>query len=145
MFRDLDMELPHVGDANRLECSGHNDVCCSARQWSTHEKNQTKMVCALSLLVAEKKGLTPNSLADGAEPRWLSFTGEVGGRWSGETRSFLNQLAKARARSESILMRKRLEQVWRLRWASMLSCVAVRGATPPSHEVDREFRYTGLA
>ena len=41
-----------------------------------------------------------------------------------ETRSFLSQLAKARARSESILIRKRVEQAWRLQWASMLSCVA---------------------
>ena len=48
------------------------------------------------------------------------LAGEVGGRWSGETRSFLNQVAK------SILTRKRVEQAWRLRWASMLSCVAAR-------------------
>ena len=35
------------------------------------EELQTKMECALLQLVAEKKGPTPNWLADGAEPRWL--------------------------------------------------------------------------
>ena len=35
---------------------------------------------------------------------------EVGGRWSDETRSFLSQLAGAKARGETSLMRRRAEQ-----------------------------------
>ena len=35
---------------------------------------------------------------------------EVGGPWSGETRGFLSQQARARAREETPLMRRRAEQ-----------------------------------
>ena len=51
---------------------------------------------------------------------------EVGGRWSQEARSFVQLLAEARARSEPLLTRRRMEQVWRLRWFSILSCAAAR-------------------
>ena len=67
---------------------------------------------------------------------------EVGGRWSSKTRSFLSKLAHDRARSERFLMRKRVEQVWRLRWGSLLSCAAARAVAmslldlPSSRESD---------
>ena len=48
------------------------------------------------------------------------------GRWSEETRVFLSLLAKARARSETPVMRRRVEQAWRLRWGAMLACTAAR-------------------
>ena len=86
---------------------------------------------------------------------------EVGGRWSSETQAFITQLARAKARSESQLMRRRAEQAWRLRWGSILACAAARavastmlelpgsrgsdGDTPPPHEVEREWRFAGLA
>ena len=35
-------------------------------------------------------------------------------------------LAEARTRSEPLLMRRRMEQAWRLRWFSILSCAAAR-------------------
>ena len=79
---------------------------------------------------------------------------EVGGRMSTEMRSFLTQLAKARARQETPLMRKRAEQAWRMRWGAILSCTTARavasfllnvqsavgadGDTPPTHEVERD-------
>ena len=85
---------------------------------------------------------------------------EVGGRWSSETRSFLSRLAHDRARSERSLMRKRVEQAWRLRWGSLLSCAAARavamslldlpgsrgsdGTCPLPHDVERDFRHAGL-
>ena len=85
---------------------------------------------------------------------------EVGGRWSTETRSFLSQLAQAIARGEPHLMRRRMEQAWRLRWGSMLSCAAARavatsllelpgarggdGETPTFADVEQESRYAGL-
>ena len=73
-------------------------------------------------------------------------------RWgaggSPETQSFLSQLASAKARAESPLMR-----AWRFRWGALLSCSAARavamsllewqgtrgadGTCPPSHEVER--------
>ena len=51
---------------------------------------------------------------------------EVGGGWSPETQSFLSQLASARARAESPLMRRRAEQAWRFWWGALLSCSAAR-------------------
>ena len=56
----------------------------------------------------------------------LVVAGEVGGRWSAETSTFLRLLAAARARSETQVLRKRAEQVWRLRWSTMLACTAAR-------------------
>ena len=49
---------------------------------------------------------------------------EVGGRWSDETRGFLRQLARARAREEIPLIRA--EQAWRLRWGAMFACAAAK-------------------
>ena len=51
---------------------------------------------------------------------------EVGGRWSDD---FLSQLARAEARGETSLMRRRAEQAWRLRWGSILSCTVARAVT----------------
>ena len=54
------------------------------------------------------------------------FCVEVGGRWSQEARTFVQLLAEACARSEPLLTRRRMEQVWRLRWFSILSRAAAR-------------------
>ena len=72
----------------------------------------------------------------------------------------LSKLAHDRARSERFLMRKRVEQAWRLRWGSFLSCAAARavamslldlpgsrgsdGTCPLPHDVERDFRHAGL-
>ena len=56
----------------------------------------------------------------------MVLAGEVGGRWSEETATFLRLLAAARARSESALLRRRAEQAWRMRWGGMLACAAAR-------------------
>ena len=85
---------------------------------------------------------------------------EVGGRMSMETTSFLSQLAKARSRQETALMRRRVEQAWRMRWGAILACATARavatsslnlctahgadGNTPPVHEVEGDHRYAGL-
>ena len=77
-----------------------------------------------------------------------------------ETRSFLSQLAKARARQEIPLMRKRAEQAWRMRWGAILPCTSARavassllnvqspvgadGDTLSTHEVERDYRCSGF-
>ena len=86
--------------------------------------------------------------------------GEVAGRWSDETRRFIGLVARAGARIETKLMRRRVEQAWRLRWWTMLSCAAARafaasllgmrcsrgsdGVSPPSDVVVRDNHYAGL-
>ena len=58
--------------------------------------------------------------------RLVVLAGEVGGRWSEESRKFLNQLAEAKARREPRHLRSRARQVWRHRWASLLACSAAK-------------------
>ena len=86
---------------------------------------------------------------------------EVGGRWSSEATEFVSLLAKARARSEHVLVRRRMEQAWRLRWTGLLACAAARsfaasllglhggrgadGFAPRSHEVECDHRFAGLS
>ena len=85
---------------------------------------------------------------------------EVGGRSSPATQHFISGLARARARCEGLLLRRR-EQARRLRWGALLSCTAARavadtflelpgsvgadGTIPASHEVERDFVFAGLA
>ena len=84
----------------------------------------------------------------------------VGGRWSEEAWTSVQLLAQARARSEPPLTRRRMEQAWRLRWYSVISCAAGRafaasllelrgghgacGQVPPACEVEREQHHAGL-
>ena len=84
---------------------------------------------------------------------------ETGGRWSKDARTFVQLLARARARSEPRLIQRRVEQAWRLRLYSILSCAAARalagsllelkgargvdGQVPQSHDVEREFCNAG--
>ena len=83
-----------------------------------------------------------------------------GGRWSQEACTSVQLLAQARARSEPPLTSRRMEQAWRLRWYSVISCAAGRafaasllelcgghgacGQVPPACEVEREQRHAGL-
>ena len=54
-------------------------------------------------------------------------SGSGGGvRSQQEARTFVQLLAEARTRSEPFLMLRRMEQAWRLRWFSILSCAAAR-------------------
>ena len=109
-----------------------------------------------------RSGLTLNWLAlDGARARLVVLALEVGGRWSPEATDFVSQLAKAKARSEPFLVRRRMEQAWRLRWTGLLACAAAwsfaasllglhggRGAdgfAPRSHEVECDHRFVGLS
>ena len=82
---------------------------------------------------------------------------EVDGRWSDESRHFLRQWSKAKARQEPPLMQKRVRHAWLFRWGSMLACTGARalalslleqrggrgadGPTPPNHDVVWEARY----
>ena len=86
---------------------------------------------------------------------------EVGGRWSGETTSFVTQLARAKVRHETAILQKRTEQAWCVRWGAMLSCGVAKavatsllglrcahgfdGDTPSTWDVEGEHRHAGLA
>ena len=167
MLRDLDMVLPNAADGRRLEVVADGLPLFGGAQLAV----DTTLVCALrrdgnpTRNAADEDGVAlrrarhrkertyPELVGRRARARLVVIAVEVGGRWSEEARSFLSQLAKARARGENKLLRKRAEQAWRLRWGSLLACTAARavamsllelpgargadGATPPSHEVER--------
>ena len=73
----------------------------------------------------KKERAYPELVGPHRRARLVVLAGEVGGR-SDETRSFISLLAKAKSRAEPFLLRRRIEQAWRLRWGAMLSCAAAR-------------------
>ena len=50
----------------------------------------------------------------------------MGGRWSEETRDFLNQLVRGKVRHEPAVLERRVQQAWRMRWQAILSCSAAK-------------------
>ena len=107
-----------------------------------------------------KNALYPELVGRKARARLVVLAGEIGGGWSTETSTFVGLLAKAKARSEPSVMRRRVEQAWRLRWGALLACAFARafaaslldlrtcgadGAIPHAHEVVHDFRFSGLA
>ncbi len=171
MMRDLDFFFPRGADGRRLEVVADGLPLFEGAQLAV----DTTLVCPLhcdgsarpgassrdgALITARRKKerVCPELIGPHGRVRLVVLAGEVGGRWSDETRSFISQLAKAKSRAEPFLLRRRMEQVWRLRWGAILSCAARAfasslldrrtalgsdGATPLSHEVEGDFRHSG--
>ena len=115
---------------------------------------------ALVVARRRKERAYPELVGPRSRAKLVVLAGEVGGRWSEETATFLRLLAVARARSESALMRRRAEQAWRMRWGGMLACAGARafaaslleqrsnvggdGIQPLLSDVLSEFRHAGL-
>ena len=66
-----------------------------------------------------------------------SLEEDVGRRWLDETRSFLSQLDRVKARRETSLMKKRAGQAWRLRRHLILVCAVVRAVATSTLESPR--------
>ena len=101
-----------------LHCDG------TARRHTTHVDG-----AVLEVARRKKEATYPELVAPRARTRLVVWAGEVNGRWSEETRAFLSLLAKATARSETPVMRRRVEQAWRMRWGAILACTAARAFT----------------
>ena len=130
-----------------LHCDG------SAKRGASHNEQ-------FSWLSVARSTETLNLLVVEAGARLVVLAIEVGGKWS-STQRFIYNLAHARAREEGWILRRRAEQAWRLRWGSLLASTAARvvadsllelpsvfgadGDVPPSHEVERDFVFAGLA
>ena len=172
--RDMDLDVP-VGDGRRLEVVVDGLPLHGGAQLAV----DTTLVCALhadgrprrgaaiqdgvALRAARRKKVAtyPELVGPHSRAKLVVLGVEVGGRWSEETRTFLSRLAKARARTELPLMRRRAEQAWRMRWGSMLACAAAKavasslldlldshggdGKTPTTHEVETDHRHAGLS
>ena len=89
-------------------------------------KRRMKMVRCCRLLVSGKREHTQSSWDDAAGLGWSSWPVRLGNVGRSRSGRFLFLLAKAKARSEPPILRKRVEQAWRMRWRSILSCAAAR-------------------
>ena len=138
--RDMDLIMPNANDGRRLEVVVDGLPLFGGRQLAIdttlvgalHADGTARVGAAnrdgVALLAARrrKEATYPELVGSRSRCRLVVLGGEVGGRWSAETRSFLSQLAAAKAREEVPLLQKRAEQAWRWRWASILSCAAAR-------------------
>ena len=168
LVRDLDLALEDPGDARRLEVVVDGLPLHGGSQFAV----DTTLVSALrgdgsaragadrrdgvALIAARrrKERRYPELVGRRARARLVVRAVEVGGRWSSETQNFLSLLAKAKARDQNWLLRRRAEMAWRARWASLLACTVARavassflelpqasgadGETPALHEVERD-------
>ena len=125
--RDLDLLAPNVQDARRLEIvveglplHGGEQLAVDTTLVSAHHCDGTVRhgaahIDGAALVVARRR-------TERACPSWWGWlAGEVGGRWSGETVTFLRLLAAALAQRESAFLRRRA--CW---WGGMLACAAAR-------------------
>ena len=175
LVRNMDLAVPVAGDARRLEVVADglplwggvqlavDTTLVSALRGDGNPRRgaATRDGVALSEARRDKERTYPELVGPGARARLVVLALEVGGRWSPEATDFVSQLAKAKARSEPFLVRRRMEQAWRLRWTGLLACAAARsfaasllglhggrgadGFAPRSHEVECDHRFAGLS
>ena len=163
MVRDMDLAVPIPGDSRRIEVLADGLALFGGVQLAIdttlvsplHADGTARPGAArndgVALRVARrrKERRYPELSGHNNRCRLVVLAGEVGGRWSDETRTL-----------EPPLLRKRVEQAWRLRWWSLLSCAAARasacslvdlrvpggadGNLPLACEVEGEQRCAGL-
>ena len=173
LVRDLDIPVP-VNDGRRLEVVVDGLPLFGGAQLAVDTTLVSSLHCDGSphrgaadvdgaVLVAarrRKERTYPELVRPGRRARLVVLAGDVAGRWSEEAVSFIRHLAKARARSEPTILRKRAEQAWRMRWCCLLACAAARafaasllerraaggadGETPTVHQVVNDWRFASL-
>ena len=136
--RDLDVADPIAGDGRRLEVVAGglplfggvqlavDTTIVSTLHADGEPRRTTADGVALHAARQRKERRYPELVGRPGRARLVVLAVEVCGRWSQETKSFLSSLAHAKAHSEPSLLRKRVEQAWRLRWGSLFSCTAAR-------------------
>ena len=174
LLRDFDLVAPNPRDQRRLEILADGLPLFGGAQLAVDTTLVSPLHCDGSphpgaanvdgaVLVAarrRKERTYPELSGPRSRARLVVLAGEIGGRWSEETRRFLSLLAKAKARSEPPILKKRAEQAWRLRWGAILGCAAARafaasllelrsgggadGDVPSTHEVVNDHRHAGL-
>ena len=152
MVRDMDLVRPDVHDTRCLEVVVDGLSVEWTPRWAVPfmpngegRRNAARRDGVAKQLAGGRSALIRT--ARGGRAKLVVLGVEVGGRWSSETRSFLSKLAHDRARSERFLMRRRVEQAWRLRWGSLLSCAAARAVAMYLLEralCHTSFRHAGL-
>ena len=136
--RDLDMGVPNALDGRRLEVvadglplHGGAQLAIDTTMVSPLHADGTPHRLAATIDGAvcvdarrRKERTYPELLAPRSRAKLVVLALEVGGRWSAESLAFIRLLARAKGRGQTRIMRKRVEQAWRLRWLSLLGCAA---------------------
>ena len=126
MLRDLDLFLPQGADGRRLEVVADGLPLFDGAQLAVDTTLVSPLHCdgsarpgapstdgvALSAARRRKERAYPELVGPHRRARLVVLAGEVGGRWSEETQSFISQLAKAKSRAEPFVSRRRVEQAW---------------------------------
>ena len=86
-----------------------------ARRWTADFDG-----AALEVARRQKERTYPELVGPHSRAKLVVLAGEVAGRWSTETLTFLSKLAKAKSRDQPRLLRRRAEQAWRMRWCAVL-------------------------
>ena len=171
--RDLDIGVP-VNDGRRLEVVVDGLPLYGGAQLAVDTTLVSVLHCdgsphrgaadadGVALVAARrrKERTYPELVQPGHRAKLVVLAGEVAGRWSEETIAFIRHMAKARAREEPFIFRKRAEQGWRMRWCSLLACTAARafaasllarrvpggvdGETSNVHSVLCDWRFAGF-
>ena len=125
LLRDLDL-APNAVDGRRLEVDGLplfggaqlaiDTTMVSSLHSNGQPRRRAGVEDGVVLAVARqrKERTSAELVGPDARARLVVLGVEVGGRWSEETRCFLSLLARAKSRGETWLMRRRVEQAWRL-------------------------------
>ena len=172
--RDLDLEIADRADARRLEVAvdglplfGGAQLAIDATivsairgDGSARRGASVEDGVALTAARRRKEHRYPELVGPRSRARLVVVGVEVQGRWSDETKLLVSQLARAKARQEPWLLRRRVEQAWRMRWGSLIACAVARavalsllelprtgadGDTPAACDVERDFIHVGLA
>ena len=170
--RDFDLPVP-VNDGHRLEVVVDGLLVFGGAQLAADTTVVSSLHCDGSphrgLLMSTGlywplqgggKSARTQSCRPGRRARLVVLAGDVAGRWSEETVPFIRHLAKARARGEPTILKKRAEQAWRMRWCCLLACAAAcafaasllqrrgpggaDGETPSVHHVVNDWRFASL-
>ena len=140
MLRDLDLPVPVARDGRRLEILvdglplfGGAQLAIDATfvsplhcDGSAHPGSAHRDGTALAVARRREERTYPELVGRRARARLVVLAGEIGGRWSDETNTFVRLLAEVKARSEPPVLRRRAEQAWRLRCGALLACASAR-------------------
>ena len=92
----------------------------------THTNVHVRDGICLTRARRRKERTYPELLQEHGRARLGVLAIEIGGRWSNEAMSFVQQLAHCRSRSEPEILRKMASISWLRRWIGILSCACQR-------------------
>ena len=139
-LRDLDLGAPEARGGRRLEVVADGLPLFGGGQIAVDATLVSALHCeggargdaanrdgvALAAARRRKERTCPELVAPWSRCRLVVMANEAGGRWSSEALAFLRQLAKAKARSETLLMQRRVQQAWKLRWLATAARAVAR-------------------